>query len=108
MKGEPVKPIWRLLSCIRYKEVLVLQGTPIMGLVFSIEKPTAANIPVAVLFALANCFLVAHIWTLNDWADIHSDTIDRSRSARVFTSKGIAPALMLWFSIALLVASLCL
>src|SRR4051812_17304923 len=77
-----------------------------MGLIFSIDTPTLPKMAVSVLFALANYFLVAHIWTLNDWADIHSDTLDCSRSARVFTRKGIAPSLMLGLSMALLSASL--
>jgi 4-hydroxybenzoate polyprenyltransferase len=97
-----------LLSCIRFKEVLVLQGAPLMGLIFSIGHPTLHKIAVAALFGLANFFLVAHVWTLNDWADIHSDTMDRNKSLDVFTSKGIDPSSMFWFSIALLIASLSL
>jgi len=101
-----VNRIWRLLSCIRYREVLVLQGAPVMGLVFSVGKPTPYKIAEGALFGLANLFLVAHIWSLNDWADVHADAADRNRSDHVFTGKGIAPSLMFWFAITLLAASL--
>ncbi len=98
--------VWQLLLCIRYREVLVLQGAPVMGLVLSIGRPTLHNLGIAGLFSLANFFLVAHVWTLNDWADVHSDVVDRNRSVRVFTGRGIGPLMMLGFSIGLLIAGL--
>lgn len=103
-----MKSAWRLLSCIRVKEVLVLQGAPSMGLILSMGPPTLDKIAVAALFGLASFLLVAHIWTLNDWADLHLDTRDLNKSLDVFTSKGIDPSRMLRFSIALLIASLSL
>jgi 4-hydroxybenzoate polyprenyltransferase len=77
-----------------------------MGLVLAAGKPTIPQIATGALFVLANFFLVAHIWTLNDWADIDVDALDRNKARTVFTGKGIAPWMMLWFSIALLLASL--
>jgi 4-hydroxybenzoate polyprenyltransferase len=77
-----------------------------MGLILSAGKPTIPPIATSLLFGVANFFLVAHIWALNDWADIHEDALDGNKALNVFTRKGIAPWMMLWFSIVLLIASL--
>ena len=103
-----MKNRWSLLSCIRYREVLLLQGPPLMGVVLSVGKLTVAKIPHIALLAVAGFLLVAHIWSLNDWADIHADTNDPNKSENVFSCKGVNPPAMLRFSIALLIASLCL
>jgi len=103
---ETANPRWPLLSCIRYREVLILQGPPLMGVALSIGKLTVGKLPAVIVFAAASFILVAHIWSLNDWADIHTDRDDRNKSARVFSGKGVNPREMLWLSISLLVASL--
>jgi 4-hydroxybenzoate polyprenyltransferase len=101
-----VNRVWRLLGCIRYREVLLLQGAPVMGMILSAGETTSPQIATVALFVLANFLLVAHIWTLNDWADVRVDVLDRNKAPHVFTSKGIASRAMLVFSMALLVASL--
>lgn len=103
-----VRSAWRVLGCIRLKEVLVLQGTPVMGMVLSMRSPTFDRLAVGALFCLANFLLVAHVWMLNDWADIQSDALDRNKAWEVFLRKGIDPLSMLWFSMALLVTGLSL
>ncbi len=103
-----MKRIWRLLSCIRYGEVLVLQGTPVMGGVLAMGKPTIHKGALGAVFAVANFCLVAHMWSLNDWADRHADAADPSKSLQVFTRKGVDPATMLGLSLGLLSASLVL
>jgi len=100
------KTVWALLSCIRYQEVLVLQGTPLMGMVFSVGNLTAHQIPAIVLFGLASFLLVAHIWSLNDWSDAREDQGDVNKASGAYSNKGIDPSMMLWFSIALLSTSL--
>ncbi len=100
--------IWRLLSCIRYREVLVLQGAPVMGAVLAMGRPTLDKCALGAVFAVANFCLVAHMWSLNDWADRHADAADDHRSADVFTRKGVAPATMLGLSLALLIVGLAL
>ncbi len=58
----------RYLSCLRLLEILVLQGSPLLGAAFAIRHPAAENLgPLAILLA-ANVFLVAHIFMLNDWS----------------------------------------
>src|SRR5438132_7353627 len=59
-----------LLSHIRFDEVFVLQGTPFMGAAFSIATITQTNIETLAVFLIGSILLVAHVFTLNDWADI--------------------------------------
>jgi 4-hydroxybenzoate polyprenyltransferase len=97
-----------LLSCIRYDEVLVLQGSPLMGVAFSIGPITAEKLGTSALFVAASFLLVAHIFTFNDWAAAAYDLKDPNRSKALFQSKGISRGLLFLLSIFLLVASLLL
>jgi len=87
-----------LLRHIRFDEVLVLQGTPLMGALFSMGAVTTANLETLLVFLIGSILLVAHVFTLNDWADIAhglkaADPLVSSR--RLF-----------WFSLFLLIAGL--
>ncbi|MEY2544612.1 MAG: hypothetical protein QOE81_2073 [Verrucomicrobiota bacterium] len=59
-----------LLRHIRFDEVFVLQGTPLMGVAFSIGTITAGKLETLLLFLVGSILLVAHVFTLNDWADV--------------------------------------
>ena len=79
----------RYLSCLRLPEILVLQGSPLLGAAFAIGHPTAEDVgPLAILTA-ANVCLVAHIFMLNDWSGLTTDLADPNRAAGVFTARGI-------------------
>jgi len=79
----------RYLSCLRLPEILVLQGSPLLGAAFAIRHPAAANVwPLAIL-AVANVCLVAHIFMLNDWSGLAADLADPNRAASVFTARGV-------------------
>lgn len=65
-----------LFKLIRYDEVFVLQGTPLMGVAFSIGDFTAEKPTMLLRFVVASFLLVAHIFTFNDW----SETYDRKTS----------------------------
>jgi 4-hydroxybenzoate polyprenyltransferase len=87
-----------LLRHIRFDEVFVLQGTPLMGALFSMGAFSAASFETLAIFLIGSILLVAHVFTLNDWADIAhglkpADPLVSSR--RLF-----------WFSLFLLIASL--
>ena len=70
----PIAPrVLRLLSCIRFDEVLVLQGTPLLGAVFAMNHLTMQSAAALLLLVVGNAFLVAHVFLLNDWAGIHQD-----------------------------------
>jgi 4-hydroxybenzoate polyprenyltransferase len=87
-----------LLRHIRFDEVLVLQGTPLMGAAFSIATITQANIETLSVFLIGSILLVAHVFTLNDWADIAHGL--KAPDPQVSSRR------LFWFSIFLLVASL--
>lgn len=69
----------RRVAGIRLGEVLVLQGTPLMGLAYACEvRGDVALAPVLALLA-GSLLLVAAIWQFNDWADYLADRIDPDR-----------------------------
>lgn len=87
-----------LLRHIRFDEVFVLQGTPLMGVAFSMGAITTANIETALVFVIGSILLVAHVFTLNDWADIAHGL--KAPDPLVSSLR------LFWFSIFLLIASL--
>ena len=78
-----------LLSCIRFDEVLVLQGSPLLGAIVSMGRPTTERVFALLLLAAGSCCLVAHVFALNDWCGMHGDLLDPNRNAGVFVTKGI-------------------
>jgi 4-hydroxybenzoate polyprenyltransferase len=87
-----------LLRHIRFDEVFVLQGTPLMGAAFAIGTITAANLETLAIFLIGSFLLVAHVFTLNDWADIAHGL--KAPDPLVSSLR------LFWFSIFLLIASL--
>jgi 4-hydroxybenzoate polyprenyltransferase len=94
------------VACIRFPEVLVLQGSPLLGAAFALREITAARIAVGALFAAASFLLVAHIWSFNDWAGAAADLEDPNKSRAVFSTRGVSPRGLLGFSFILLASSL--
>jgi 4-hydroxybenzoate polyprenyltransferase len=87
-----------LLRHIRFDEVFVLQGAPLMGAAFSIGTVTSANLETLFVFLIGSILLVAHVFTLNDWADIAHGL--KAPDPLVSSLR------LFWFSIFLLIASL--
>ncbi|HEY6070927.1 MAG TPA: UbiA family prenyltransferase, partial [Chthoniobacterales bacterium] len=87
-----------LLRHIRFDEVLVLQGTPLMGVAFAIDAITTANLETLGVFLIGSILLVAHVFTLNDWADI--------AHGLKAPDPLVSSVRLFWFSIFLLIASL--
>ncbi len=79
-----------LLSCIRLDEVLVLQGTPLLGALFSMGSLTRGKCLDFLVLAIASSCLVAHVFVLNDWSGASTDLRDPNRAVRVFTARGIS------------------
>jgi 4-hydroxybenzoate polyprenyltransferase len=98
----------RYLSCIRFDEILVLQGSPLLGAVFAMGAVTAARAATLAVFAAASCCLVAHIFVLNDWSGMSADLRDPNKTAGVFTTRGIGSREIGTLGMALLAASLLL
>lgn len=109
VEAERTRPeLHAYLWCIRYQDVLLLQGSPLLGAAFALKEITVESAASMALLALAGFLLVAHIFTFNDWAGIASDSKDPNKSANVFSTKGITPGGVLLLSAGLLAASLLL
>ena len=97
----------RLLSCVRFDEVLVLQGTPLLGALFAASNSFPEHGSASVLLlALGNALLVAHVFLLNDWSGVHQDILDPARTAGVFLHRGVSRGEVGWLLLALLATSL--
>lgn len=99
---------YRWLSCLRVPEILVLQGSPLLGAAFAFAHPGVEHVPPLALLAAANICLVAHIFLLNDWAGLRTDLTDPHKAARVFTARGVDARQVGRLTILLLVVSLLL
>ncbi len=80
----------RYLSCLRLPEILVLQGSPLLGAVLVLGRATEAHLESLVLLLVANFLLVAHVFLLNDWAGETKDLVDPHKASAVFTARGVA------------------
>ena len=98
----------RYLSCLRLPEIFVLQGSPLLGAAFAMRHDMLESAgPLAVLVA-ANVCLVAHIFVLNDWANLPADLGDPRKAVDVFTAKGVGRKQMGALAAGLLIVSLVL
>lgn len=79
----------RYLPCLRLQEILVLQGSPLLGAAFAIRHPTVADVGPLAILTVANVLLVAHIFMLNDWSGLTTDLADPNKAAGVFTARGV-------------------
>jgi 4-hydroxybenzoate polyprenyltransferase len=73
----------------RLQEILVLQGTPLLGAAFALRQAGAEQVgPLAILMT-GNACLVAHIFLLNDWSNMAADLVDANKASDVFTARGV-------------------
>jgi len=79
----------RYLSCLRPLEILVLQGSPLLGAAFAIRHLAVENLGRLAILIVANVALVAHIFMLNDWSGLTADSTDPNKAASVFTARGV-------------------
>jgi 4-hydroxybenzoate polyprenyltransferase len=96
------------VSCIRYRDVLILQGSPFLGMAFAFREMSAEKAVSMLVFAVASLLLVAHVFSFNDWAGIALDSNDPNKSADVFVTRGVSRQGVAVLSLGLLVASLLL
>jgi 4-hydroxybenzoate polyprenyltransferase len=106
--ASPARLVRRYLSCLRWREILVLQGSPLLGAAFAMSAVTAGNVAALAVMTAASCCLVAHIFVLNDWAGMSADLLDPNKQAGVFAARGIGRREVGGLWLALLVASLAL
>jgi 4-hydroxybenzoate polyprenyltransferase len=97
---------FRYLSCLRPQDILVLQGPPMLGAAFALRHPGVHNlIPLAILL-VANVFLMAHVFTLNDWSGLTGDLADRDKADGTFAARGVGRRAIGGLTVVLLVVSL--
>lgn len=96
----------RYLSCVRLRDILVLQGPPLLGAAFAIRHPGAQNLGPLATLMIANLFLMAHVFLLNDWSGLTADRADPNKAAGVFTARGVGPTEIAGLTAGLLVVSL--
>src|SRR5258705_3886223 len=61
------RPITRLLVPIRFREVITLQGSPLLGAILAVHEVTIGNLPTAVALIAGSCCLVTHVFLFNHW-----------------------------------------
>jgi 4-hydroxybenzoate polyprenyltransferase len=101
-------PALRYLSCLRLPDILVLQGSPILGAAFALRHAQAHHLSALATLLVANVFLVTHIFMLNDWAGLTTDLQDPNKAAGVFTTRGVARGEIAGLAAASLILSLLL
>src|ERR1700759_4264672 len=106
--GRPARLLSRLFLSVRWDEVFVLQGAPLIGASFAIDTLNRDNLLALAVFSFTSCLLVAHVFALNDWAGIHGDIKDSNRATWTFLVKGVSRSALGIFSAVLLALSLLL
>lgn len=103
---QPLRALWRLVASIRFDEVIVLQGAPLLGALFALESLAFDRLAPLALLVAGNLLLVAHVFVLNDWAGIQGDLRDPNRAARTFAARRVERGSVGWLAVALLVGAL--
>ena len=113
--NTPVTPIsttrasaQRYLSCLRPQDILVLQGSPLLGAAFAIRHPAMKDLAPLATLLVANVLLISHVFMLNDWSGLTADLADPNKAAGVFTARGVGRREMGIVTAGLLIASLAL
>lgn len=104
--GRRTGTLRRLIACIRFDEVAVLQGAPLLGALFAMGGFTADGLLTLGLIVAGNLSLVAHVFVLNDWAGIDGDLKDTRRAGRTFLTQGATRAEVLRLALGLLALAL--
>jgi 4-hydroxybenzoate polyprenyltransferase len=106
--AAPRAGVTAYLRSIRYADVLVLQGAPVFGALYALDGFGLDAVPRLAVFTIGGVLLVAHVFSLNDWAGVHADGNDPNKAGKVFLTLGISRRSFGIFSLALLGASLLL
>jgi 4-hydroxybenzoate polyprenyltransferase len=93
---------------VRYDEVVVLQGAPMMGAAFSMGAPAWSHVGALAAFVAGSCALVAHVFLFNDLSGIGHDLNDPRRTEDVFVRRGIDARAVAALCLSALVAAILL
>lgn len=100
--------VHRLLSCVRFDEVLALQGAPLLGAILSIGTLTPGNMLQVAALMGGNFCLVAHVFVFNDWSGIEGDLNNPRRASATFAARGLNRTEIGYLALSLLALSLLL
>lgn len=106
--NTPLRIFARLLLCIRFDEVCILQATPVIGACFAMANLSFTNLLRLITLVAGSFFLVAHVFVLNDWSGIKGDLKNSKRAKWTFFCKGLSVAQMGYLMLGLLTAGLLL
>jgi len=98
----------RYLSCLRPQDVLVLQGSPLLGAAFAPPRPGLRELGPLRLLMVAHLPLVPHTSRVNAWSGLNADSADPNKAARVFTAGGVGRREMVGLTVGFLIVSLLL
>jgi len=98
----------RYVACLRVRDIFFVQASAVFGAIFAFGRQTPDHLGPLALLALANAALVAHVFVVNDWANLTADRVDPARAGRLFTARGVTPAEMIGLAGGLLALSLLL
>lgn len=107
-RGSSAHVLSRYWSCLRLREILALQGSPLLGASFALGHDLADSAGRLAVLVAANVCLVAHIFALNDWCNRAADLRDPRKAAGVFTARGVGHREMGTLTAGLLIVSLVL
>ncbi len=96
----------RYLSCLRPQDILVLQGSPLLGAAFALRSLALHDLLMLALLTIGNVLLVTHIFLLNDLSGMDADLADPNKASRVFTARGVGRREMGALTAGILVLSL--
>ncbi|MDD5309233.1 MAG: UbiA family prenyltransferase [Deltaproteobacteria bacterium] len=94
------------LAGVRLVDIAVLQGAPVLGMIFALGDLGPAHLLPSLAFIAASVLVVAHVFCFNDWADAGKDLASEDKVDHVFARRGATPRGMLRASIVLAVAGL--
>lgn len=96
----------RLAAGIRYREFLALAGAPLVAAALAIDSFSPPALGRLAGLLAADLLLLAHVFTLNDWADQAVDAADPRKARTTFEARGLPAAAALRLSVVLGAGSL--
>ncbi|HEY6801963.1 MAG TPA: UbiA family prenyltransferase [Pyrinomonadaceae bacterium] len=106
LRSPSIKATLRAWSFFRLPEIIALQGSPLLGFALAVHQPTMAALRPLLLLVVANLFLVAHIFLINDWAEMNTDLADPNRANNFLGTGGMSRNEFAGLTTVLLVLSL--
>ena len=97
-----IKPLFQQLKNVRYGEVILLLGSPFLGVFLSLNSWSDFDLYSFILFCFATFILIAHVYTFNDWAGYNTEVACQQ------DTRLINPKLTLFLSVVFAVLSVLL